>query len=129
MRRFPATLVAVFLLPLYGRILSCDCRILEDICRSETVTSLGIRRFFHWYLVLCVAWRGLWLKVCSRLGFSYVSVLSSIATLRAWRFQHRVVPPYPRVMRSKNYCGYKKPRIIPTALYNMTFVLTYINTI
>jgi hypothetical protein len=33
-----------------------------------------------------------------------------------------VVPPYPRVIRSKTYCGYVKPRIIPNAIYNVTFV-------
>ena len=26
--------------------------------------------------------------------------------------------PYPRVIRSKTYCGYVKPRIIPNTIYN-----------
>jgi hypothetical protein len=33
-----------------------------------------------------------------------------------------VVPPYPRVIRSKTYHGYAKPRIIPNAIYNVIFV-------
>jgi hypothetical protein len=33
-----------------------------------------------------------------------------------------VLPPYSRVMRSKNYRGYMKPQIIPNAIYNVIFV-------
>jgi hypothetical protein len=33
-----------------------------------------------------------------------------------------VVPPYPRVIRSKTYRGYVKPRVIPNAIYNVIFV-------
>jgi hypothetical protein len=29
---------------------------------------------------------------------------------------YKVVPPYPRVIRSKNYRGYVKPRILPKAI-------------
>jgi hypothetical protein len=32
------------------------------------------------------------------------------------------VPPGPRVIRSKMYRGYFKPRIIPNAIYNVTIV-------
>jgi hypothetical protein len=32
------------------------------------------------------------------------------------------VPPYPRVIRSKTYRGYVKPRIIPNAIYNVIFM-------
>jgi hypothetical protein len=32
------------------------------------------------------------------------------------------VPPYPRVIRSKTYRGYVKPRIVPNAIYNVIFV-------
>jgi hypothetical protein len=32
------------------------------------------------------------------------------------------VPPYPRVIRSKTYRDYKKPRITPNAIYNVIFV-------
>ena len=28
-------------------------------------------------------------------------------------------PPYPRVIRSKTYSGYGKPRVIPNAIYNV----------
>jgi hypothetical protein len=33
-----------------------------------------------------------------------------------------VLPQYPRVMRSKTYRGYVKPRIVPNAMYNVMFV-------
>jgi hypothetical protein len=39
-----------------------------------------------------------------------------------------VVPPYSRVIRSKTYRGYVKPRIIPNAICNDIRV-TYINTV
>jgi hypothetical protein len=32
------------------------------------------------------------------------------------------VPPYSWVIRSKTYCGYAKPRIIPNAIYNTIFM-------
>jgi hypothetical protein len=32
---------------------------------------------------------------------------------------HTVLSPYPRVIRSKTYCGYVKPQIIPNAIYNV----------
>jgi hypothetical protein len=35
---------------------------------------------------------------------------------------YTVVPPYLRVIRSKTYCGYVKPWIIPNAIYNMIFM-------
>ena len=34
-----------------------------------------------------------------------------------WKIYCTVVPPYPRVMRSKANRGYLKPRIIPNAIY------------
>jgi hypothetical protein len=37
-------------------------------------------------------------------------------------FRYIVVSLYPRVIRSKTYRGYLKPRIIPNALYNVIFV-------
>jgi thiol-disulfide isomerase/thioredoxin len=33
-----------------------------------------------------------------------------------------VVPLYPRVIRSKTYCGYGRPQIILNAIYNVIFV-------
>jgi hypothetical protein len=35
---------------------------------------------------------------------------------------HTVVPPYPRIIRSKTYRSYMKPQIIPNAIYIMIFV-------
>jgi hypothetical protein len=37
-------------------------------------------------------------------------------------FSYRVVPLYPRVIRSKTYRGHVTPRIIPNAVHNVTFV-------
>jgi hypothetical protein len=37
-------------------------------------------------------------------------------------FINTVVPPYPRVIRYKTYRGYVKPRIIPSAIYNVITV-------
>jgi hypothetical protein len=38
------------------------------------------------------------------------------------RMTYTGVPPYPRVIRSKTYRGYVKPRIIPNAIYIVIFV-------
>jgi hypothetical protein len=38
------------------------------------------------------------------------------------------VPQYARVIRSKTYHSYMKPRIVPNAIYNDIYV-TYINTV
>jgi hypothetical protein len=40
-----------------------------------------------------------------------------------------VMPPYSRVIRSKTYHGYVKPRIIPNVIYNVIFCVTYTNTV
>jgi hypothetical protein len=42
--------------------------------------------------------------------------------LRGAFIPHNVVPPYARVILSKTYRGYVKPRIIPNAIYNVIFV-------
>jgi hypothetical protein len=38
------------------------------------------------------------------------------------------VPPYPRVICSKIYRGYVKPRIIPKTIYRMSGLEVYKNT-
>jgi hypothetical protein len=35
---------------------------------------------------------------------------------------YTVVPPYPRVTRSKTYRGYVKPRVVPEAILNVIFL-------
>jgi hypothetical protein len=45
-----------------------------------------------------------------------------VRKLRRLEKMYTIVPPYPRVMRSKTYRAYLKPRIIPNAIYNVIFV-------
>jgi hypothetical protein len=52
-----------------------------------------------------------------------VFLLKTVVTSRNWlkTLANTGVPPYPQVMRSKTYCGYVKPQIIPNAIYIMIF--------
>jgi hypothetical protein len=53
-------------------------------------------------------------------------VLTNISPILAFQGFHTklctVVPPHSRVIRSKTYRGYLKPRTIPNAIYNAIFV-------
>jgi hypothetical protein len=52
----------------------------------------------------------------------------TVAVTVIWQFRgtvvkiYKVVPPYPRVIRSKTHRGYVKPRITLNAIYNVIFV-------
>jgi hypothetical protein len=52
--------------------------------------------------------------------------LTNISPILAFQGFHTelctVVPPHPRIIRSKTYRGYVKPRIISNAIYNTIFM-------
>jgi hypothetical protein len=43
-------------------------------------------------------------------------------TITTHKYTNTVVPPYSRVICSKTYHSYVKPRIIPNAIYDVIFV-------
>jgi hypothetical protein len=64
-------------------------------------------------------------KSCLRsLTCIYGIILNSIKEHGVtFRTINTCVPPYPRVIRSKTYSGYVKTRIIPNAIYSITWYL------
>jgi len=83
MGRFPATLVAVFVLPLSGRPLSCHSHVLEDIRRFVTNVCRNQPLFPLVLSVVCLVEKVMGYQCVLDKG----SVSSSIDTVKAWRFQ------------------------------------------
>jgi hypothetical protein len=56
------------------------------------------------------------------ISFSSMHFPSYLELMFKYWEQSTGVPPYSRVIHSKTYRDYVKPRIIPNAIYNVIFV-------
>jgi hypothetical protein len=80
---------------------------------------------------ICVAWF-LWFRrsrfecfeMYRRIGSDRCAVMlrTKKSQTHGVTSQNTAVPPYPRVIRSKTYRGYVKPRIILNAIHNVIFL-------
>ena len=86
----------------------CVCVCVCGSVRPHATTRLPLDGF---------SWNSTYFSKICRQNSSFIK---TVITGTLHEQQYTGGPPYPWVMRSKNYRGYVKPQIIPNAIYNVT---------
>jgi hypothetical protein len=99
--------------------------------RTRVRDYVNMYTYFWTYVYICFLCVHVRLHVCVCTVCVCVCLCVCIS-LYVFMYVYTGGPPYPRVIRSKTYRGYMKPRIIPNAIYNVIqrdVPVTYINTV